>query len=203
LDTVVTEKEKKAYKSRIGIKAGPVIGVIARLSPVKGHKYLLMAVKELLKQYPRLEVLIIGDGPAKKELVELTMSSDLGRCTFIEESTIDTRIPLSIMDVFVLPSVQEGLGLSVLEAMAAGVPVVASNVGGVYSLIKDAETGFLVPPKDPVALANAISRMLADKKSALAMANTAREKVKEKFSLQDMAERVEAVYNECKAHIDR
>jgi glycosyltransferase involved in cell wall biosynthesis len=195
-DTVVTEKEKKAYKSRIGIKNGPVVGIIARLSPVKGHKYLLMAAKELLKQFPGLEILIIGDGPAKKELVDMAMSYGLGKCTYIEESTVNTRLPLSVMDVFVLPSIQEGLGLSVLEAMAAGVPVVGSNVGGVYSLIKDGQTGFLVPSKDPAALAGAISRLLSDKKSALVMASLAKEMVKEKFSLEGMAEKVEYVYKD-------
>ena len=195
-DTIVTEKEKKAYKSRIGIKTGPVVGIIARLSPVKGHKYLLMAGKELLKQFPNLEILIIGDGPSKKELVDAVMAYGLGKCTYIEESTIDTRVPLSVMDVFVLPSIQEGLGLSVLEAMAAGVPVVGSNVGGVYSLIKDGQTGFLVPSKDPAALASAIARLLSDKKSALSMASAAREMVKEKFSLEGMAEKVELVYKE-------
>lgn len=194
----VSDKEKNAYKSRIGIKPGPVVGVIARLSPVKGHRFLLSAVKELLKQYPNLQLLIVGDGPSKKEIIELTMKLGIGNCTFIEESAIDTRLSLSVMDVFVLPSVQEGLGLSLLEAMAAGVPVVGSNVGGVYSLIKDAHTGLLVAPQDSEALAAAISRLLSGRKNAMEMAARAKDFVKEKFSLDEMAKNVEAIYEEFK-----
>jgi len=193
-EALVSDKEKRAYKSKIGLKQGPVIGIIARLSPVKGHKFLLAAAKELLKQHHDLQVLIIGDGPLKENIVDLTILYGLGNCTFIEESTLDTRLSLSVMDVFVLPSIQEGLGLCALEAMAAGVPVVGSNVGGVYSLIKDGQTGFLVPPKDSIALAGAISKLLMDKKSASHMAGEARKMVSEKFSLAGMADKVEQEY---------
>jgi glycosyltransferase involved in cell wall biosynthesis len=192
----VAEKQKSAYRSRLGIKPGPLVGIIARLSEVKGHRFLLVAMKEVVKQVPGAQLLIIGDGPEKKDLIELTMKLGLGRCTFIEEATLDTRLSLSVMDVFVLPSVQEGLGLSAMEAMAAGVPVVGSNVGGVYSLIKDGQTGILVPPKDPLALAAAILRLLNDKALALKMADAAKELIKEKFSLEDMAKKMEVLYKE-------
>lgn len=195
-DMPVSEKEKNAYRSRIGIKPGFVVGVVARLSPVKGHKYLLLAVKDLLSQYPDLQLLIIGDGPSKKEIIDLAMKLGLGNCTFMEESTIDTGLSLSVMDAFVLPSVQEGLGLSLLEAMAAGVPVVGSNVGGVYSLIKDGVTGLLFMPKDHVALAGALNRILSDKKNAGEMAFRAKDFVREKFSLDLMTRSIEAIYKE-------
>jgi glycosyltransferase involved in cell wall biosynthesis len=193
---VVSEKQKSAYRSRLGIKNGPVVGIIARLSPVKGHRFLLGAMKEVLKKYPHAQLLIIGDGPQKRNLIELTIGLGLGKCTFIEESTMDTRLALSVMDIFVLPSIQEGLGLSAMEAMVAGVPVIGSNVGGVYSLIKDGQTGILVPPQDPLALAAAIIRLLDDKGLGLNMANAARELIKEKFSLEDMAKKVERLYKE-------
>ena len=193
---VVSEKQKSAYRSRLGIKNGPVVGIIARLSPVKGHRFLLGAMKEVLKKYPHAQLLIIGDGPQKRNLIELTIGLGLGKCTFIEESTMDTRLALSVMDIFVLPSIQEGLGLSAMEAMVAGVPVIGSNVGGVYSLIKDDQTGILVPPQDPLALAAAIIRLLDDKGLGLNMANAARELIKEKFSLEDMAKKVERLYKE-------
>lgn len=192
----ISEAQKRAYKSRLGIKNGPVIGIIARLSPVKGHRFLILALKELLRLEPKAQLLIIGEGPTKKELIDLTISLCLAGCTFLEESTLDTRLPLSIMDIFVLPSVQEGLGLSVMEAMAAGVPVIGSNVGGVYSLIKDGQTGLLVPPKDPVSLSTAIAKLLGDRDFALKMACSAKELIKEKFHLNDMAKKVELVYRE-------
>lgn len=191
----ISEKEKTAYKSRLGIKGGPVVGIIARLSPVKGHKFLLMAIKEILSRHPKAQLLIIGDGPLKKGLLELAIDLKLGERVFIEESTFDTRLPLSIMDVFVLPSLQEGLGLAVMEAMAAGVPVIGSNVGGVYSLIKDGRTGVLAPPADSGALAAALDRLLSDRKSALNMAENAKNLMREKFSLDEMAKKVEGVYN--------
>lgn len=192
----VNEKQKAAYKSRLGIKEGPVVGIIARLSPVKGHKFLLLAMKEVLKKQPDAQILIIGEGPEKKELADLTIKLGLGECTFIEESVFDTTVPLSIMDVFVLPSIQEGLGLTLMEAMVAGVPVIGSNVGGVYSLIKDGQTGLLVPSQDPAALAAAILRLLADRGLALNMAKAAKALITQKFSLQEMAKKIEAIYKE-------
>ena len=194
--TPVSEKQKSAYKSRLGIKDGPVVGIIARLSQVKGHKFLLAAMKEVINQLPGAQLLIIGDGSEKKNLIELTMKLGLGKCTFMEESTLDTRLSLSVMDVFVLPSIQEGLGLSAMEAMAAGVPVIGSNVGGVYSLIKDGQTGILVPSQDSSALAAAILKLLKDKALALKMAKAAKELIREKFSLQDMAKKMETLYKE-------
>ena len=192
----IDEKQKADYRSGLGIKEGPVVGIIARLSPVKGHKFLLIAIKEVLRQQANVQLLIIGDGPAKKQLVDLTIKLGLGECTFMEDSVFDTRLPLSVMDVFVLPSIQEGLGLSAMEAMVAGTPVVGSNVGGVYSLIKDGQTGLLVPSQDPAALAGAILKLLGDKKQAQAMAKAARRLIEEKFSLEGMAEKIEAVYKE-------
>lgn len=192
----VSEKQKIAYKSRLGIKEGPLVGIIARLSPVKGHRFLLLAMKEVLKKQPDAQLLIIGEGPEKKELVDLTIKLSLGKCTFMEESVFDTTVPLSIMDVFVLPSIQEGLGLSAMEAMVAGAPVIGSNVGGVYSLIKDGQTGLLIPSQDPAALAAAILSLLSDRNLALNMAKAAKELIIEKFSLREMAKKIEAIYKE-------
>ncbi len=192
----VTEKEKKAYKSRIGLKDGPVIGIIARLSPVKGHRFLLAAMKDVLKKQPQAQLLIIGDGPSKKELIELVFELGLSSCVFMEESTIDTRLALSVMDIFVLPSIQEGLGLSAMEAMVAGKPVIGSNVGGVYSLIKDGQTGLLVPPKDALALSGAILKLLDDKELAGRMVKSARKLIEDKFSLEQMVKKIESLYLE-------
>ena len=192
----VADSEKKAYRSRVGLKDGPVIGMIARLSPVKGHRYLLQAASDIIKASPGAQILIIGDGPLKKEIFELAIKLGLGNRRFMEESTFDIRLSLSVMDVFVLPSVQEGLGLSALEAMAQGVPVVGANVGGVYSLIKDGQTGLLFEPKDHAALAAAVSGLLTDKKLASEISARAKDMVAERFSLAQMAGKTEAVYKD-------
>jgi len=186
----------QAFKARVGLKSGPVIGSIARLSPVKGHEFLIRAMKKVLADAPDAQLLIVGDGPCQRELVNLTLELEVGHAVFIEGSMPDTLIPLSAIDIFVLPSVQEGLGLALMEAMAASKPVIGSNVGGVYSLIKDGKTGLLVEPKDPQALSAAITQLLKDKKLAQEMGKTARALIEEKFSLEIMAEKVEEVYEE-------
>lgn len=192
----LAQNEAAAYKSNIGLKDGPVIGVIARLSPVKGHRFLLMAMKEVLRDVPEAQLLIIGDGPIKAELVNLALQLNIAGSVFLEGSTPDTTKPLSIIDVFVLPSLQEGLGLSIMEAMAAGRPVVGTDVGGVYSLIKDGKTGLLVPPQDATGLAQAILELLKDRDKANRLGQQAQRFVTEKFSLDHMVDEIEKVYRQ-------
>jgi len=98
--------------------------------------------------------------------------------------------------LFVLPSLQEGLGLAVMEAMVAAKPVIGSNVGGVYSLIKDGKTGLLVAPEDAEALSVAIIKLLKDKDLAGNLATAANSLIKSEFSLDKMAAKVEGVYEE-------
>jgi len=190
------QDDVQAFKARVGLKDGPVIGSIARLSPVKGHEFLIRAMKSVLDEEPNAQLLIVGDGPCQRELVNLTLELGIGHAVFIENSMPDTLIPLSAMDIFVLPSVQEGLGLALMEAMAASKTVIGSNVGGVYSLIKDGKTGLLVEPKDPEALSAAITRLIKDTNLAKDMGKAARVLIEEKFSLEIMAKNVEEVYEE-------
>jgi len=192
----LSRDEIEAFKMRVGLKSGPVVGSIARLSPVKGHEFLIRAMKKVLDEVPDAQLLIVGDGPCQRELVNLTLELEVGNAVFIEGSMADTLMPLSAMDIFVLPSVQEGLGLALMEAMAASKAVIGSNVGGVYSLIKDGKTGLLVEPKDPDALSEAITRLLKDRGLAKDMGRAARALIEEKFSLEIMAEKVEKVYEE-------
>jgi glycosyltransferase involved in cell wall biosynthesis len=100
------------------------------------------------------------------------------------------------MDVFAFPSLMEGLGLAIIEAQAMGLAVVASDVGGVYTLIKDGISGFLVQPRDPKALAEAILRLLRDKKLARGLGLRAREQVRQKFNLEQMVDGIEQVYKD-------
>ena len=110
---------------------------------------------------------------------------------------------LSGVDVFVLPSLYEGLGVAAIEAMAAGKPVVASRVGGLPELIDDAVTGFLVPPGDSSALAGAISRVLSQKGALDSMGVSARERVRQHFTLEQMAKKNEDFYHELlRNHLD-
>lgn len=189
-----TKQEIVDFKNEFKIKDGPVVGIIARLSLIKGHKYLLTAAKEILKTNKDAQFIIIGDGPEKKNLLELSRSLKIENNIYFIPSTLETKKPLSVMDIFVMPSLQEGLGISILEAMACGLPVVASNVGGIYSLIKDGKNGFLVPPKDPESLKEAILKLLNNKKMAESFGVFSQEIARDNFSLDKLISKVEEVY---------
>src|SRR3989338_3029281 len=139
---------REQIRKRLGLKEGPVVGIIARLSEVKGHKYLIQAMKKVIAQVPEAQLLSVGDGAIKKDLEKFAAGLGiLERISFVP-AVSDAREALSVMDVFVMPSLQEGLGLSIMEAMLSGLAVIASSVGGIPSLIKDGHTGILVEPKD-------------------------------------------------------
>lgn len=191
---VLGEDEKGVLRNNLGLGKSPVIGSISRLSPVKGLKYLLFAMKDILKEEPHAHLLLVGEGPAKEELMELAKRLGIENSVFFALNTTQTERFLSIIDVFVFYSLQEGLGLSLLEAMAAGKPCVASAVGGVASIIEDGVTGVLVPPKDTHSLTEAIIRIIRDKALKGSLKRNASETVKAKFSLGRMVEEVIGVY---------
>jgi len=187
-----------AIKQEIGLRGlGPIIGIIGRLSEVKGHHYLILAFSQILKQIPQAELLIVGEGKTKKDLVRLVQDLKIEKNVFFVPSVSNTQRILSIMDVFVMPSIQEGLGLSIMEAMAEGVPVVASDVGGISNLIEHDTRGLLVKPKDAQGLVLAILVLLKDKKKAEDISLKGRQFIKENFSLDSMLEKTEGVYREC------
>ena len=188
---------QKEIKEKFGLKEGPVVGIIARLSEVKGHIYLIQAMKKVIAQIPEVQLLSVGDGTIKKELENLARGLGiLERVRFVP-AVADTWEALSVMDVFVMPSLQEGLGLSIMEAMLSGLAVIASSVGGIPSLIKDGHTGILVEPKDAEALAKAIISLLRDNKKASELGKNARELIVKEFSLERMVQETEEVYRLC------
>ena len=192
-----TGYDRDVVRKKFGLKAGPVVGIIARLSEVKGHKYLIKAMKIVIEEIPDAQLLSIGDGKIKKDLEALASSLKLAEEVIFVPAVSDTSEALSIMDVFAMPSLQEGLGLSIMEAMLAQVPVVASSVGGIPCLIEDNETGILVKPKDAGAIASAIIDLLKNKEMALKLSSQARELILSDFSLEKMAQETERVYQQC------
>lgn len=175
----------------------PVIGIIARLSDVKGHCYLLEAMKDVLAQIPQAKLLIVGEGRMYGQLLALTKKLGIENNVVFMRQVCDTSRVLSVMDVFVMPSLQEGLGLALMEAMAAGVPAVGSAVGGIKDLIQDGFNGFLVSPADPGALSKAILRLLREPDKAKSLAQQARVFINESFSLKKMALETEEFYQKC------
>lgn len=184
------------FKKQFGLKDGPVIGIIARLSSVKGHNFLIQAFSQVLKTKPNAQLFVVGSGPEKDNLLDLVKTLGINKNVIFQMPISDTTKPLSVMDIFVMPSIQEGLGLSIMEAMAAGRPVIATDVGGVSTLVKDKDTGFLIPPQDAGKLSSTILNLLEDKPTQLKVGACAQEYVRKNFNLEDMVSKVEDVYKE-------
>lgn len=179
-----------------------MIGMIGRLSPIKGHTFFLRAVSKVIKVIPRVKVLIVGDAPPDKikysqELEDL--SRRLGLTKYVEFLGRRSDMPeiLSKMDLLVLATVtQEAFGRVIIEAFACGVPVLATSVGGVTEIIRNGENGLLVPPEDPHAMADAIVKILKDRRLSKNLAKVARRDVEEKFALDKMVKDTIKVYEE-------
>lgn len=172
-----------------------VILTPARLHPQKGHTYLL----EAAAQIPDATFVLAGGGPLRADLE--ARARDLGvadRCVFLGQRS-DVPDLLAAADLLVLPSLFEGLPLSVLEAMAAGRPVIATAIGGTDEAITSERTGLLVPPRDPAALASAIRRLRADPALARRLASAGRERVEREFSSDVTARQVMRIYDEAMA----
>jgi len=170
------------------------VGIIARLSSVKGHVYLIQAMAEVIKEFPDARLFIFGQGKIKYELVRLAEKLKISEKVFFLPAVSNTAEVLQEIDIFVMPSVQEGLGLSILEAQASGLPVVASNVGGIPTIVKHDVSGLLFNPQDPVSLAGAILRLMEDRHLAMRLGQKGRKDVEAFFNLQIMTSNVEQVY---------
>jgi glycosyltransferase involved in cell wall biosynthesis len=191
------ERSRSEFRKRLGLSAGPVIGIVARLSDVKGHVYLIEAMREVLDANKEAQLLIVGEGRMKEKLVKLAGELKIVNSIFFIPEVEDTRGVLSTMDLFVMPSLKEGLGLALMEAMAAGLAVVASNIGGIKSLIKDDESGLLVEPADVRGLSAAITELLRNPAKAESLGSKARAFISENFSEEKMVSETEEVYSEC------
>jgi glycosyltransferase involved in cell wall biosynthesis len=171
-----------------------VVGILAGLVKRKGHRYLLEAAARLKQQGVRLRYCLGGEGPERRELEEFALRLGLRDEVSFLGFVADAPSFLSSIDIFVLPSLFEGLGVAVLEAMAAGKPVVASSVGGIPELVEDRTTGILVPPGDFESLAGALSRLASSPELMRSMGEMGRETVRHRFTMEQMALRNEAFY---------
>jgi glycosyltransferase involved in cell wall biosynthesis len=169
-----------------------IVLVPARLDPLKGHEFLLKAARTL----EGVQVVLAGDGPERARLEGLVDELALTeRVSFLGFRDDMPRL-LASADVVVLPSLAEGLPLSLLEAMAAGTPVVATAIGGTDEAIEDGVTGLLVPPSDVPALAAGLERVLADPAEAHRRAEAGAARVASLFRAERMVERIEALYED-------
>ncbi len=183
-----------------------VVTIVGRLSPVKGHIYFLKAMTKVLRSMPYLKIRIVGDASPGKESYKqelIVMTRHLGLSEHVEFLGNRRDVPqiLADSDVLVLASVvPEAFGRVVLEAQAVGVPVVATKVGGVVEIIEDEKTGLLVLPRDTDGMAQAVLRLLSDRKLAREISFAARKKIEECYTLEHMASQTLVVYEEILAH---
>lgn len=171
-----------------------LIGTVGRLTPVKGQVHLLKAMRLLLDQGRKVKLVLVGDGPLRHQLEEMVRKLEMLENVAFLGQRDDTYELMQAMDVFVLPSLSEGIPLVVLEAMVAGVPVLASRVGGIPEVIKDGATGMLVEAGNEVELANRCGMLLDRVDTAAQIAKSARERVEANFSAEVMVDRVAQLY---------
>jgi glycosyltransferase involved in cell wall biosynthesis len=174
----------------------PLIGVVCELRAQKALEVLFEAALRLRDEFPALTVLVAGDGPERERLEAEVRRLGLEGTVRLLGIRRDVPALLDALDVAVLSSDYEGSPLSVMEYMAAGLPVVSTRVGGVPELVEDGREGLLVPPRDPAALADAIRRLLRDQAEAERLGANGRVRQRREFSLDAMVRRVEELYEE-------
>ena len=174
----------------------PRIAVVANFFPVKGHRFFVQALPEVLRSYPTARFVLAGDGENRTEIAELADRLGVAaRVTFTGEIS-DTLDLMRASDLVVLPSLSEGLPIVLIEAMALARPVAATTVGGIPELVEDGVTGRLVPPGDSGALARAMLDLLGNPSLAQRLGEAARTVVRERFSADRMVRRTEDLYLE-------
>jgi glycosyltransferase involved in cell wall biosynthesis len=187
--------DHEAFRREFGLdEDDPVVGMAAQFIPRKGHGVLLDAIPSILKAHPSTRFLLFGQGPLREEVTRRVRETGLDAVVQLPGFRPDLTKLLPCLDLLVHPATMEGLGIILLQASAARVPVVASEVGGIPEAVADGENGLLVPSGDPVALAQAVIGVLAAPAKARAMGERGRARVHQIFSVKRMVEGNLAVY---------
>jgi glycosyltransferase involved in cell wall biosynthesis len=177
-------------RQQVGLNAGDIfLLVVGRLVYEKGHEFLIRAMSIVTRQHPHAKAVICGDGPLKAQLELLISQNALTDQVKLLGSVDDLSEIYSVADIFVLPSRSEGLPLALLEAMASGLPVIATRVQGVGEVVDDGIHGLLVPLEDPDALGEAITKLVSDPESRHNMGVAAQLRVMQNYTTERMCER--------------
>ncbi len=171
-----------------------IVGVIANLSPVKDHGTLLRAVARLAPRWPQLHVVLVGDGECRASLESLARGLELGHRIHFAGRRPNQPNPHHLLDISVLCSLSEGFPNSIIEAMAAGKPVVATSVGGVADAVEHGRTGLLVPPSDPEQLAAAIESLLIDPSRRRVLGEAGQDRARARYGATTVLRSLEALY---------
>jgi len=187
--------EKDFLRREFGFAADDfLVGIVAHLEDSKGHRTLIDAARFLKARTPKIKIIIIGSGSLELELTEQARGLGVNDLVFFLGFRDDVPRLLASLDAFVMTSNAEGLGTSIMDAMASRLPVVATSVGGIPEVVTDKETGILIPPRHPEDLAEAIGKLYADRAYARKLGKRGFEVVHEKFSAEAMAARIVDLY---------
>ncbi len=195
--TRALEREGQHIRQELGI--GPdefLVGNVGRLALQKGQRHLIAAMPLLLERVPRARAIIAGGGDLEDYLRDLASEIGVGDRVHVLGPRKDVPALMHAIDVFVMPSIWEGFGLVLLEAMAAGRPIVASRVATIPEVVVDEETGLLVPAGDPLALASALAELAEQPALAARMGEAGRERLRRQFSVEKMVGDTELLYRE-------
>jgi glycosyltransferase involved in cell wall biosynthesis len=174
---------------------GPVIGTVGRLVPIKGHEWLLKAAPQVLAEFPRATFVFLGEGPLLGRLQQVAGELGISGHVLFLGARQDVPECLAAFDLFAFPSLNEGMGRALIEAMAVGLPVVATHVGGIPDVVAEGVNGLLVPPEDERALAAAILALLRDPGRMGAFGEAAGRSVGERFEAASTIREIERLYD--------
>lgn len=196
IDRFAVEINKQQIKSSLNIPHDcKLIGIIARLALIKDHRTLLDAFKYVVQKINNVKLLVVGDGELLKKLEEYSKELAIENKVIFLGKKRDIPEILNILDLFVLSSVNEGMSITLLEAMAASLPIVATEVGGNSEVVVHNKTGILVPSQDPEKMASAINELLTDCVKANEMGKEGKNRVLQKFSIENMVKEYQTIYN--------
>jgi len=187
-------------KGELGFKSDEIlVGMVANIRPAKGYEYFIRAARLIADKKPKARFLIFGDGPDNLKQIIYDEISKLNLNGIVKIMGFREDIPdiLPILDIFMLSSINEGLSIATIEAMGAGVPVVATKSGGPEEIITDGETGYLVPVRDEKSLAQKALICLKNRELSSSISQRAKAHVREKFGIENMIKQYEAVYQKC------
>jgi len=190
---------RKKFRDEIGVSDDEfVVGTIGRLHEAKGHKYLIKAVSLLLKEADyKIKFVFVGDGPEEEDIKARVNKSGFKDNFIFLNHRDDIPNVMHGIDIHVLPSLREGFSISLLEAMAGKNPCIVTDIGGPGEAIEDGISGFIVPPKDPRSLKEAIEKLLKDKTLLHKMGENAASRVFSEFTSEVMGEKISEIYDSC------
>jgi glycosyltransferase involved in cell wall biosynthesis len=199
-DRFETACDPRVRRAELGLPADAVLaGVVARVEPAKDHATLLRAMALITRRVPRLHLVVVGGGSEVPRLKASAAELGIADKVRFTGPRTDAAEWLQSLDISVLSSVKEGLSNTVLESMAAGRPMIATDVGGNAEVIVESETGFLVPPRDPAALGEALARLAQSPSMMEEFGRAGRERVHSVFSVRSMVSKTQALYLELAA----